>query len=118
MRQPLGYEAALPESLAIGAVLEMGNWLSIVSSDYEQMAWALELEACQIIRVPQPGERLVITVEMLDRSREQVRFRGRATIAGEEALRLDSWIASLRPLAEYYDAGDLRVLCGQITEGC
>ena len=116
LREALGYEPALPESLAIGAMLEMGNWLTILSSDFAQMAWTIEIEECRFERVPGPGESLLIDVEMLERTSEHAVFSGRATIESQEALWINSWRAQLLPLDAHYDSSDLRVLYSQITE--
>lgn len=116
LREKLGYEPAMPESLAIGAMLEMGNWLTILSSDFAQMAWPVEIDDCQLHQVPRPGESLLIGVELLDRSDRYASFRGRATIERTDAILIDSWRAELVPLDSYCDAADLRVLLSELTE--
>ena len=117
IRQPLGYEPALPESLAAGAILELGNWLTILSSDYTQLAWVLEIEQCTLTHSPGPGDHMLIEVQMHQEDHEHVSFTGTASIGGHEAIRIDNWRCQMLPLHEHCDADDLRALYGQIGEG-
>ena len=117
IRQPLGYEPALPESLAAGAILELGNWLTILSSDYTQLAWVIDIEHCTLTHSPGPGEHMLIDVRMLRFDHDQASFTGTASIGQREVIRISNWRSQVLPLQDYCDADDLRALYGQIGEG-
>lgn len=114
LRTRLNMDIALPESLALGALLELANWLAILSSDFRDMTLPEQIEEVTFHRALCPGERLSLHVDLLRRDADQFVFSGRATIGGEPTMEVKQWQAAIAPLSECHDPSDLRVLYSEI----
>ena len=119
LRGGLGYAEHLPESLALGSLVELAAWLTILSSDFTQIALPCELREVRFASTVGPAQRLELSLaQRLDGTQWVVDGRG---VVGERLV-LD--VAGLRlathALADFHDPADLRVLFSEIhrpTEG-
>lgn len=114
LRAQLGMEPDLPQSLALGALLELGSWLVMLSSDFSQMAWTSQIDQCRFTRPVRPGQTLTLHVALLARDGTDLAFSGHASVGDAEALHINQWRASSLPLSDYHDPADLRVLASEI----
>jgi 3-hydroxyacyl-[acyl-carrier-protein] dehydratase len=114
LKTAFGDEGWLPPSLLLESFLQLGNWLILLSSDFQQMGVVVKIG-----RVEFPGGlRLGETVQMdvtLRRGREdgfllsgEGRVGDRTIISGLDCLAVPV------PAGDYVDPEDLRVLFSEI----
>lgn len=116
LKAPFGDAPALPQSLLIEAMFQLGNWLIVLSSDFQRMGLLVRTQEIQFHDVLRPGERLLMTVEVRSYRDDGVLFDGRAT-AGERVVAVGTGcLATPLDLAGYFNPDDLRVLFDQIYQ--
>lgn len=113
MRVPLGYAEYLPESLALGAVVELAAWLTILSTGFERIALPCELEAVRLFSTVGPGERLDMALVQRVEGGETF-FSARGRVGERVVLEVAELQMATHPLAEYFNPDDLRVLYSEI----
>jgi 3-hydroxymyristoyl/3-hydroxydecanoyl-(acyl carrier protein) dehydratase len=113
MRGPLGNAESLPESLALGAVVELAAWLTILSSDFESIALPCGLEAVRILSAVGPGERLELTLRQHVVGNE-IFVNGQGKVGDRMVLEVAELEMGIHPLGEFFDPDDLRVLYSEI----
>jgi 3-hydroxymyristoyl/3-hydroxydecanoyl-(acyl carrier protein) dehydratase len=116
LREPLGEEARLPESLLLESFLQLGNWLILLSSDFRLMGLVVRLSEVQFHGSVGPGQQVDMEV-VLKRQREdgfelsgEGRVQGRIVISGKDCL------AAPVPAEEYVSPEDMRVLFTEICQ--
>ncbi len=62
LRERLGDEPCLPESLVMEALFQLGNWLIVLSSDYTQMGVVVQWDEVRFMGRFRPGRRLHMEV--------------------------------------------------------
>jgi len=114
LRTPFGLPPALPESLLLESLFQLGNWLIILSTDFRAMGVPVRVDRVEFLRPLLPGEVLRIRVNAVSFRDDGVLFDGSCSVGDELAVRGTGCVAAQAPLAEYDDPDDLRVLCGEI----
>jgi 3-hydroxymyristoyl/3-hydroxydecanoyl-(acyl carrier protein) dehydratase len=114
LRQRLGDEPCLPESLTMEAMLQLGNWLVMLSTDYEQMGMVVRWEEARFLRRLRLGRRLHMELTVRSWRDEGVVLDGVASDGEKTILEGRGCLAVLVSLAEYFDPADLRVLFSEI----
>ncbi len=116
LKEVFGDQPRLPETLLLESFLQLGNWLILLSSDFQQMGMVVRLSEVRFHSALGPGQHLRMEV-MLSRQRPdgfelsgQGRVNGRVVITGLGCL------AAPIPAAAYVDADDLRLLFSEIYE--
>lgn len=116
LREPLGEEARLPESLLLESFLQLGNWLIMLSSDFAQMGMVIRLSEVQFHGSLTPGQQVDMEV-VLKRQREdgfelsgEGRVQGRIVVSGKDCL------AAPVPAQDYVSPEDMRVLFAEIYQ--
>jgi 3-hydroxyacyl-[acyl-carrier-protein] dehydratase len=113
IRGPLGYAEGLPESLTLGAVVELAAWLTILSSGFESIALPCGLEAVRILSAVGPGERLELAlVQHVDGNHTIVNGQGK--VGDRVVLEVAELQMGIHPLGEFFNPDDLRVLYSEI----
>ena len=107
-------EPCLPESLVLESLLQLGNWLIVLSSDFSQLGLILRIEeVCWRGRV-RPGEQLQMEASVRIYRDDGVVFDGHAATGREVIATGRGCLALPVPLADYSDPEDLRVLFSEI----
>jgi 3-hydroxymyristoyl/3-hydroxydecanoyl-(acyl carrier protein) dehydratase len=107
-------EPHLPESLLLESVLQLGNWLVILSSDFTRMGLVAKITRVCFHDFARPGQRITLKVSLLKQNAEGFLLSGsghtedRCIISGLECL------ATTVPLPDYMDPEDLRVVFSEI----
>ena len=121
LRSPWGGQAALPESLLMEALFQLGNWLIVLSSDFTRMGLLVRVEEVQFHGPLRPGEGLRMDIEVISYRSDGIAFNGIATAEGRQVVSGRGCLATPVPLADFHDPADLRVLFSEIhrprTEG-
>jgi 3-hydroxyacyl-[acyl-carrier-protein] dehydratase len=114
LRQALGDEPCLPESLLMEALFQLGNWLVVLSTDFTRMGLVVGLSEARFLGRLRPGRRLWIDVEVRSWRDDGIVLDGQAS-DGQSTLALGRrCLAMPVPLSDYCDADDLRVLYSEI----
>lgn len=95
----------VPAIITLEAYIQASRWLVEASSDFALTIELAEIEYWQAIECLKPGERLTMTIKLVERSEKAVKFN-----AGEEL----SFTAKLVPLAECYLPQDRKCLWQEI----
>lgn len=114
LKEAFGDEARLPEMLLLESLLQLGNWLILLSSDFQQMGMVIRLQEVRFDGMLQPGEVVRMDVVMVRRHDEGFEFRGEGRVDGELVISGTGCLAAPLPASEYYDPDDLRVLYSEI----
>ena len=114
LKEPLGDEPCLAESLLIESLFQLGNWLVILSSGFTEMAIVVRFEEIRFSGRLRPGESLRMEVEARTYRGDGVVFDGRALVGARTIAAGRSCLATPVPLAEYQDPESLRVLFSEI----
>jgi len=114
LRGPLGYCEQLPESLLLGGMIQLAAWLTILSSDFTQMALPGEVGQVQFPSPVGPGQR--VNLELVTRASAEglIVVDGRGHVGGRLVVDVAELRLSVYPLTDYHDPEDLRVLFSEI----
>ena len=114
LRRRLGDEPCLPESLIMESLFQLGNWLLILSSDFQQMGLVVRFEEVKFTGRLRPGRHLRMHATVRSWRDDGIVFNGSGTAEGEEIVAGRGCLATPVPLADYADPADLRVLFSEI----
>ena len=116
LKTAFGGAERLPETLLMESLLQLGNWLIILSSDFTQMGMVVRAERVRFDRQVGPGE--VVTLDTTVRSyrADGILFDGRATVGSDSGAAGQGCLAVPGPLAEYGNPDDLRILFSEISD--
>jgi 3-hydroxymyristoyl/3-hydroxydecanoyl-(acyl carrier protein) dehydratase len=114
LREPLGYEPYLPESLILESLFQLANWLVILSSDYGEMSLGAQLDEARFLRPLVPGSRMELDVVVTAWGDQGATVDGTVSDGRQTIVTVQRCLLSFVPLAEYHDADDLRVLYSEI----
>lgn len=114
LKAPFGGRAALPETLLLESLFQLGNWLVILSSDFARMCLVVRVQQVVFDRPLRPGERLDMHVTVRRFRDDGILFDGTACAGGERIARGTGCLAAPVDLADLCDPADLRVLYSEI----
>jgi len=114
LRERLGDEPCLPESLMMEALFQLANWLIILSTDYTQAGLGVQWDEIRFLDRLRPGRRLHMEIVVQAWREDSILVDGSAS-DGERTIATGSrCMVALVPLADYQDPQDLRVLFSEI----
>ena len=114
LRQPLGDAPCLPESLVVEALFQLGNWLIVLSTDFQRMGFVAQCEQIRFLARLRPGRRLHMDVSVRRWRDDGVLFDGTATDGETPIAAGVRCLAVPAPLVEYCNPNDLHVLFSEI----
>lgn len=114
LKSPWGGQAALPESLLMESLFQLGNWLIVLSSDFTQMGLLVRIEEVQFHEPLGPGQSLEMGVEVVSYRNDGVVFNGLATAAGRPIASGRGCLATPVGLEGFHNPADLKVLFSEI----
>jgi len=114
LKSPWGAEPALPESLLMECLFQLGNWLIVLSSDFTRMGLLVRFEEVRFHGPLQPGQSLRMDVQAASYRDDGVVFDGVATAAGRPIVSGRGCLATPVDLADFHDPADLKVLFSEI----
>jgi 3-hydroxymyristoyl/3-hydroxydecanoyl-(acyl carrier protein) dehydratase len=114
LRERLGDEPCLPESLVMEAMFQLGNWLVVLSTDFARMAVVVQWEEVRFFDRLRPGQRLLMEVVVRTWREDGIVLDGSALDGAKTIATGRRCLAVPVPLADYHDADDLRVLFSEI----
>jgi 3-hydroxyacyl-[acyl-carrier-protein] dehydratase len=116
LKEAFGDQPQLPETLMLESFLQLGNWLVMLSSDFQQMGMLARLLEVRFHESLLPGQRLELEVKMVRRRADGFELAGRGLVQGRTVISGSGCVAALAPLGEYLNPEDIRVLFSEIYE--
>ena len=110
----LGGEPALPQSLLLEAMFQLGNWLIVLSSDFVRIGLLVRTQEVQFLDVLRPGEQLLMNIDVRSYRDDGVVFDGRATVGDRTVAVGTGCLATPLALDQYFDPEAMRALFDQI----
>ena len=110
LKDEFGDVPKLPETLLVESMLQAGNWLVVLSSDFEKMGIVVGLQRVEISRSLRPGEMVTFHLNLGSRREDAIYMEGKGYVQGEKILEGKGAMAILRPLDEFEYPPDLRIL--------
>lgn len=114
LREPFGQDPSLPETLLLESLFQLGNWLVVLSTAFEQMALIVRAGRVCFDRPLAPGEALSMTVDVRIWRPDGILFDGAAHVGPHRIAHGEGCLAVPVPLARYCDPAALRTLLGEI----
>jgi 3-hydroxyacyl-[acyl-carrier-protein] dehydratase len=116
LKEPFGEQPQLPDMLLLESFLQLGNWLVILSSDFQKMGVVARLSEVRFHSRLLPGQQLQLEVGLVRRRDDSFELSGRGHADGRSIISGTGCVAAFAPLAEYQDPEDMRVLFSEIYE--
>ncbi len=116
LKEPFGEQPRLPEMLMLESFLQLGNWLVILSSEFQQMGLLARILEVRFDESLLPGQRLQLEVRMVRRREDGFELAGRGIVDGKTVISGSGCVAALAPLGDYQNPEDIRVLFSEIYE--
>ena len=105
---------------AFGDVLEsflqLGNWLIVLSSDFQQMGMVARVSEVRFHEYLRPGQTLHLEARLIRRREDGFELAGEGQVDGQCVISGLGCVACPAPLADYHDPENLRVLFSEIYE--
>jgi 3-hydroxymyristoyl/3-hydroxydecanoyl-(acyl carrier protein) dehydratase len=114
LRDPLGQEAALPETLLLESLFQLGNWLVVLSTGFRQMAMIVRIERACFDRPVGPGQAVVMQVDVRIWRPDGILFDGAAHVGRERVAHGEGCLAVPVPLDQLCDPIALKTIVGEI----
>ena len=114
LKSVFGDEPRLPESLIMESVLQLGNWLIVLSSDFTQMGLVVRTQEITFNDILRPGEKLEMEIRARIYRADGIVLDGIAKLGERVIATGKGCLAVPVPLIEYCNADDLRVLYSEI----
>jgi 3-hydroxyacyl-[acyl-carrier-protein] dehydratase len=116
LKEPFGEKPRLPEMLLLESFLQLGNWLIVLSSDFQHMGMVARISEVQFHEHLLPGQSLQLDVRLTRRREDGFEMAGEGHVGGRSVISGRGCVASVAPLAEYRSPEDMRVLFSEIYE--
>jgi 3-hydroxymyristoyl/3-hydroxydecanoyl-(acyl carrier protein) dehydratase len=119
LKEPFGEPPHLPETLLLESFLQLGNWLIVLSSDFQHMGMLARITEVRFHGSLFPGQRLDLEARLIRRQEDGMEFTGEGRVQGRPIISGVGCLAAVAPLAEFQNPEDLRILFSEIYEpGC
>ncbi len=116
LKDAFGEPPHLPEMLLFESFLQLGNWLLMLSSDFQQMGMVARISEVRFEDALSPGQQLDLEVRLV-RSRDHAfELVGHGLVGGRRILSGTGCLAIPVPLADYLNPEDQRVLFSEIYD--
>jgi 3-hydroxymyristoyl/3-hydroxydecanoyl-(acyl carrier protein) dehydratase len=116
LKERFGDEARLPETLLLESFLQLGNWLILLSSDFNQLGIVVRISEVRFHDFLLPGQQAHIDVTVVRRHDDGFELAGEGRVKGRTIISGLGCLAASAPAAEYVNPVDLRVLFSEIYD--
>jgi 3-hydroxymyristoyl/3-hydroxydecanoyl-(acyl carrier protein) dehydratase len=104
----------LPETLLIESFLQLGNWLILLSSGFQQAARVVRISEARFPGFLGPGETMNLDVTVTRRNEDGLELAGEGRVDGRVIVSGLGCLATPVPAAEWFQPEDLRVVFEEI----
>jgi 3-hydroxyacyl-[acyl-carrier-protein] dehydratase len=116
LKEAFGEQPRLPEMLMLESVLQLGNWLVMLSSDFQLTGIVARISEVRFEGCLLPGQRLQLEVRVIRRREDGIEFAGEGSVEGQRVISGSGCLASVARLEDYQSPKDMRVLYSEIHE--
>jgi len=116
LKEPFGGQPHLPETLALESFLQLGNWLVLLSTDFQQFGLITRIGTAHFEESVGPGEQLVMELKVVRHRSEGWEIAGEGWVNGRLAMRGLGCLAMAVPAADFTDPANLRALFSEIYQ--
>jgi 3-hydroxymyristoyl/3-hydroxydecanoyl-(acyl carrier protein) dehydratase len=110
LKEAFGDEARLPETLLLESFFQLGNWLILLSSGFQQAGCVVRLGEARFHDALRPGEVACLDVTVTRRHEEGIEFAGKGRAGDRVIITGVGCLATTVSAADWFDPDDLRVL--------
>jgi 3-hydroxyacyl-[acyl-carrier-protein] dehydratase len=114
LKERFGDAPRLPETLLLESFLQLGNWLILLSSDFQKIGMVVRISEVRFHDSLRPGQRLELDVALTCRREDGFEMSGEGRVAGQTVISGFGCLATPVPAAEYVNPADLRVVFSEI----
>ena len=111
-----GHQPALPHSLLLEALFQLGNWLIVLSSEFQCMGLVVRTQQVRFHDLLRPGESLHMAITVRSYRPDGVLFDGQAQTDGRLIADGTGCLATPTALDHYCDPEELRAYFAQIHQ--
>src|SRR5512136_1856679 len=86
LKDPFADEPHLPETLLLESFLQLGNWLVMLSSDFQQMGMVARISEVRFHSSLLPGQRLQLEVRLVRRRDDGFELVGQGQADGRNVI--------------------------------
>ena len=116
LKEPFGEEGRLPETLLLESLLQLGNWLVLLSTDFQQTGMVIRMSEVRFHDYLLPGQTLQMDVTLARHREEGFELSGEGRADGRIVITGVNCLAVPVPAAEYVNPDDLRVVFSEIYQ--
>ncbi len=110
----LGHRAALPETLLLESLFQLGNWLVMLSTGFRQMALIVRAGRVSFDAPLGAGQAMLMRVDVRIWRPDGILFDGEACVGSRRIAGGEGCLAVPVALDRYCDPSALRTLLGEI----
>lgn len=114
LKSAFGNVPNLPESLIMESLFQLGNWLIMLTSDFQQMGLLVRTNEIIFDGPAGPGKNMLMKITVRSYREDGVLFDGQALISGKVIAKGTGCLAALTQVDNYYNSEDLKVLFSEI----
>ena len=114
LARALAAEPALPETLLLEGIFQLGNWLIMLSTDFTQMGMIARTNSIQFLDRVRPGQRMDVKLTVRSWRKDGILFDGEASVGNNVVTRGNGCLATPVDLSSFYDGNDMRTLFDEI----
>jgi 3-hydroxyacyl-[acyl-carrier-protein] dehydratase len=115
LKEAFGDEPRLPEMLLLESLLQLGNWLILLSSDFTRMGTVIRLNEIQFHDAVRPGGVVRMEVAVVRQHEDGIEMAGEGRVDGRLVIS-GGCLAVKLAAADYFNPDDLRVLFSEIHQ--
>lgn len=116
LKEPFGDEGRLPETLLLECLLQLGNWLILLSSDFQQMGAMVKLGRVEFHESLRLGQTLSMEVSLRQSREEGFVLTGAGCVNGHTVISGLDCLAVAVAAKDFVDPSALRVLFSEIYQ--
>ncbi len=116
LKEAFGDEPRLTELLLLESFLQLGNWLILLSSDFEEMGLAVRLSEVRFHDYLRPCERVRMDIKLTQQRAEGFELAGEGRVNGRVIITGFGCLGTAVPAADYICPADWRVLFSEIYQ--
>lgn len=114
LKGPFGGQPHLPESLLMESLFQLGNWLIMLSTDFQHMGLLVRLQQVRFDAELRPGQHVHMEIQVRSYRDDGILFDGQAHCRKKRIAAGVGCLATPVSLDQYQNPDDLRVLFSEI----
>lgn len=116
LKEAFGEAPRLPETLLLESLLQLGNWLILLSSDFKNMGVVARISEVRFHDFLPPGGQLRMEVTVARQRDDGFELSGEGRVDDRVIISGLGCLTVPAPAADYVNPDDLRVLFSEIYE--